>query len=72
MSKFYFFIHFFGDKSTYMNFAFELGKFDLMNCDELDKIIAFITDDDPALHEAFKKCFRIRIICYVVIICKRI
>ena len=41
----------------YMNFAFELKKFDLINCDELDKIIAFISDDDPALHETFKKMF---------------
>ena len=51
------FIHQVRDKSTYMSFAFELKKFDLMNFDELDGIIAFITDDNPALHEAFKKVF---------------
>ena len=50
-----FLFNFFGDKSTFMNFAFELEKFDFMNCDELDKIIPFIIEDDPALHEAFKK-----------------
>ena len=40
-----------------MNLKLEIKNFDLMNCEELDKIIAFITDGNPTLHEAFKKVF---------------
>lgn len=51
------FIHQKRDKSTYIRFASELKQYDVINLDELDRIIAFISDDDPALHEAFKAIF---------------
>lgn len=51
------FVHQIRDKSTYISFAYELKKYDMINLDELDRLITFITDDDPALHEAFKSVF---------------
>lgn len=45
------------DKLTYIHLANSLKQYDIVNLYKLDRIIAFITDDDAAIHEAFKAVF---------------